>query len=85
MDVVSLGWSGFTTIEGYAYNEYKRRPCQIRGDLMPTLLSCDIHTHTMSSAHAYSTIEENVLGGRAWSAGARICRPFELYGYGLPQ
>lgn len=24
MDVVSLGWSGFTTIEGYAYNEYKR-------------------------------------------------------------
>lgn len=25
MGVVSLGWSGFTTIEGYAYNEYKRR------------------------------------------------------------
>ncbi len=27
---------------------------------MPYLLSCDIHTHTVFSAHAYSTIEENV-------------------------
>ena len=37
---------------------------------MPYLLSCDIHTHTVFSAHAYSTIEgECVLGGRAWSAG----------------
>ena len=31
---------------------------------MPYLLSCDIHTHTMFSAHAYSTIEENVY----WAA-----------------
>lgn len=28
------------------------------------LLSCDIHTHTIFSAHAYSTIEENVY----WAA-----------------
>lgn len=33
---------------------------------MPYLLSCDIHTHTMFSAHAYSTIEENIY----WAAGA---------------
>ena len=31
---------------------------------MPYLLSCDIHTHTMFSAHAYSTIEENIY----WAA-----------------
>ena len=31
---------------------------------MPYLLSCDIHTHTVFSAHAYSTIEENVY----WAA-----------------
>mgnify|MGYP000775292835 CR=1 FL=1 len=31
---------------------------------MPYLLSCDIHTHTIFSAHAYSTIEENVY----WAA-----------------
>ena len=31
---------------------------------MPYLLSCDIHTHTLFSAHAYSTIEENVY----WAA-----------------
>ena len=31
---------------------------------MPYLLSCDIHTHTMFSAHAYSTIEKNVY----WAA-----------------
>ena len=53
---------------------------------MPYLLSCDIHTHTIFSAHAYSTIEENVY----WAAerGLQVlgfCRPSELYGYGLPQ
>ena len=31
---------------------------------MPYLLSCDIHTHTMFSAHAYSTIEQNIY----WAA-----------------
>ena len=35
-----------------------------QGDPMPYLLSCDIHTHTMFSAHAYSTIEENIY----WAA-----------------
>ena len=40
---------------------------------MPYLLSCDIHTHTMFSAHAYSTIEENVY----WAA-ERVCRCSDL-------
>ena len=39
MDVVSLGWSGFTTIECYAYNEYTRRPYRIRRpDALPAFL-----------------------------------------------
>lgn len=40
---------------------------------MPYLLSCDIHTHTMFSAHAYSTIEENVSGRQSV-----VCRCSDL-------
>ena len=41
---------------------------------MPYLLSCDIHTHTMFSAHAYSTIEENVY----WAA-ERGLRSYQFF------
>lgn len=52
---------------------------------MPYLLSCDIHTHTMFSAHAYSTIEENVYWAAERGLQVLDLPTIWLYGYGLPQ
>ena len=32
---------------------------------MPYTIAADIHTHTLASRHAYSTIAENVAAARA--------------------
>ena len=42
---------------GYNEVEKQRAP----GGAPPMIrISCDVHTHTLASRHAYSTIEENV-------------------------